>query len=157
MAFSFPSFLRGWVLCGKAFPGDPQHTCHTHVCSPQTGLPQETQVLDNTKLQLCEPMRFIGVTYRYMGEKLQEQKDSETAASPRLPQHGRLFRKAGKLGEPCTACRQLSRLESMASQRLWSEPLPGCWSQRLGRFFLLESFCSSDCLRIFFAAQLPLV
>lgn len=122
MAFSFPSsFLRGWVLCGKAFPGDTQHMS---VYSSQTRLPQQTQVLDNTKLQLREPVRFIGVTYRNMGEKLQEQKGlRDSCITNPAPQHRWLFRKAGKLGEPCTACRQLSRLESMAFQRHWSEPL----------------------------------
>ena len=50
----------------KTFPGEKQYICLlTSEWNPTTD-----QSTDTTKVQLGEPMSFIGVTYRNMGEEL---------------------------------------------------------------------------------------
>lgn len=48
----------------KLFPG----RCDTHTYSFQTENPPQTREQMPSKVQLKEPMSFIGVTYRNMGE-----------------------------------------------------------------------------------------
>lgn len=42
---------------------------HSYLLIPDTE-PMADQSTDTTKLQFCEPMGFIGVTYGNMGERL---------------------------------------------------------------------------------------
>ena len=66
-----------------------------------------------TNMQLCEPMSFIGVTYRNVGEELITGTEILKEAHPSMGDNQ--LTKAEKPEEPCTGCRQLNRLESVLS------------------------------------------
>lgn len=119
------------MLHDKIFPGETQHT---YLLIPPW-----------TKVHLGEPMSFIKVTYRNMGE------GSLIGAEMTQRQlHGQTHSSMGdssqswEPGAHCTACRQLSRSKSVLSGFFgWSKPLPGSLF-----LFLPGSWCG---LRVFFA------
>jgi hypothetical protein len=100
------------MLCDKTFPGD-MHTCLLN----QDREPLRDQSTDATKVQLGEPVIFIGVTYR--------SRNGETAGSPQPTPAWVTAHKSWEPGAYCIACK-LDRLESVGSRYFsWSKPLPG--------------------------------
>lgn len=129
------------LLCDTTFLG--RRNTHTHICSPQIGISQiKNKVWIPPKVQLGEPVNFIGATYRSMGEESQEQRWLRDSCIQGPPQHGWQPRKSGKLGAYCTASgssaswRVLSEwLCSSSGQLGWCLLLPGSSSA-------LRSLCS---------------
>lgn len=72
--------------CDKTFLGNS----NTHTYSPQTGWMGTDQSRDTAKVQLCEPVSFIWVTYSRVSEGLPTEADMTQRQlnhqSP--PQHG---------------------------------------------------------------------
>ena len=65
ISLHLPSFIYANVLCSKTFPGELQHT---HLITPDRE--HIYNRADTTTVQLGEPVSFIGVTYRSIGEGL---------------------------------------------------------------------------------------
>lgn len=120
------SAQREAVLCDKAFP----RSCNTRPPSPDRELTTDLKY-GRCKVQLGEPVGFIGVSYRNVGEGLRTgaQMTQRQLCHQVPPQHGWQLTTAGKSGAHCTACRQLSGLESAFSKWLWPKPLLGNWSE----------------------------
>ena len=83
------------------------------MCSSHVGNPKHTRVQVSLKSNLVEPVSFIVMTYRNMGEgSLRSRHDSKTAASPKPSPSMSDSSQSWEPGAHCTACRPLNRLES---------------------------------------------
>lgn len=78
-------------------------------------LPVVDQSKDATKIQLCEPVIFTGVTYSNRGEGLPPGTEvtQKTAASPRPAQHGEQLMRAGSL-EFIACCLQAAHSDALS-------------------------------------------
>jgi hypothetical protein len=83
------------------------------TCTPNRD-PTTDQSTNTTKVQLGEPMSFIGVASRNMGERLLTGAEMTQRQLHHSVTHSRVHDKPQKLGSAayCTACRQLKRLDS---------------------------------------------
>ena len=94
-----------YIHCVTKLPGKMQHTC---LLTPDRDLTRD-QCTDTTKVQLGEPMSFIGVTYRSVGEGLlTEADDYITKTHPSMGDSSQNW----DPGVHCTTCRQLNKLNS---------------------------------------------
>lgn len=104
--------LSPWSLCNKTFPGKKNHAC---LLIPNT----ESMAGQNTntiKVRHGEPMSFIQVTYKSMGEGLL--RGAERTQRHRHRQFHPAWvaaHKTWELGEYCTACRQRWRVSFPAT------------------------------------------
>lgn len=103
------------VLCEKTIPGEMQHTC------PDTDSTTDWS-MKNTTVQRGEPISFIGITYRNMADRIQEQKWHKDSCINSPPQHGWQLKKSGNL-------EHISQPEG--NWRVWRMSLPSDRSKPL--------------------------
>lgn len=78
-----PSAVRGQLVQGQGVLGHYSREMGTSVCLPVTDTSKEA-----TKVQICEPVIFIGVAYSNRGEGLPMGTEvTQKIASPRSTQH----------------------------------------------------------------------
>lgn len=80
-----PSAVRGQLVQGQGVLCHYSREMWTNICLPVAG-PSK----DATKVQICEPVIFIGIAYSNRGEGLPmgTEVTQRIAASPRPTQHG---------------------------------------------------------------------
>lgn len=82
---------------------------------------------DSSDVHIGELMSFTGLPYRSERLLIRAETTQRQLGHQRPPQPRRL--QSWELGIPCTACRQLSGLQSVLSRgRSGSTPLPGSWA-----------------------------
>lgn len=80
--------------------------------------PTTDQSSDTTRVQHGEAVGFIGVIYRSVGEGLHSRSRNDSESSHTTEAHSSMgdISQSWGPGAPCTACRQLSVLESVLSE-----------------------------------------
>ena len=130
-----------------------QHEISTH---PRWGTHNRPKY-DITKVQHSDPVSLTGVTCKSMCEgKDRSRNDSKTAAGSRPTPAWVTAHESWDPGAHCTACRQLSRAESVPSTWLrWSNPLlSSSHGSSLFQVSGLRIFLTAWCLRSFCVAYL---